>query len=529
MTDAGSLLGTITVADVASLIHDLRDVATAPDRTTVMQALARTLAPRFGDHLFVHLEGSDSLGELFSPDGTSAVIAEGGVLTAFSEVLLRGESAAASVDDPSVLAALLGPDDTAARVALIVPLTHRDRSLGVIALLRYAAAPRSAAVLALLEATASLLSSTLHQALSHERAVLTSEALLSATVTDVLPEADGYVLSAFLEAAHGHGLGGDWYDAVMSNDDTVMFAVGDVVGHDAGSASLMTQLRNAVRAYMVLDTSPGEVLDNAANFLAATDIPGMATLCVGRLDTITGRVVVARAGHPPPIVAGRKTSIAPIAPDPVLGSVRILRHREDTLTLGPSELLLVFTDGVIERRGQSLDDGLAALAKRAQTWSAEAAGDLARLLNQEIRAVAEDDACLLVIGRRSQHRRRLSVRLAADVEEIARVRHRCASWLRRRGVEAETIELVSLALSELCANGIEAAAPGTDIGVAVAFDDHRASVAVSNVGNRFNPPPPPSPTAPRGRGLMMLRNASDRLEIEHEDGTTSVSCVFIRP
>jgi serine phosphatase RsbU (regulator of sigma subunit) len=160
-----------------------------------------------------------------------------------------------------------------------------------------------------------------------------------------------------------HRVGGDWYDVVNLPTGQVCLVVGDVVGHDIPAATTMGQLRNALRAYALEDASPTRILarvNRAAHLLEVSDL---ATCICAVLDPTTMEVEWASAGHLPPLLspadgAGR---LLGGEPGPPLGVTTAAEYRQHTERLQPGDTLLLYTDGLVERRGTPIDAGLEAL------------------------------------------------------------------------------------------------------------------------------------------------------------------------
>jgi sigma-B regulation protein RsbU (phosphoserine phosphatase) len=160
-------------------------------------------------------------------------------------------------------------------------------------------------------------------------------------------------------------VGGDWHDAFwLPGRATVAMSVGDVVGRGIAAACAMGQIRSAIRAVATAGPRPGRLLDQLDLFVADVPDDQMATVAYAELDVATGRVGYACAGHPPPLV------IHPNGAVETLGSGRSLPlavdrsgtpRPEATITLSPGSRLLLFTDGLIERPGRTIDDALAGL------------------------------------------------------------------------------------------------------------------------------------------------------------------------
>ncbi len=218
-----------------------------------------------------------------------------------------------------------------------------------------------------------------------------------------LPTEDGIELAARYEPAEtGVDVGGDWYDAFMLRDGRLALTVGDVAGHGVAAAALMAQLRNAARAYAVDGHEPGPLVTKLNRLLAAASPSAdalLATVVFAVLDPRSCALRWTNAGHPPPVVARPGVSARflgavhgpPLGVDP---AGEFTQAQEQV----SGEAVLLYTDGLIEQRGRSLTDGLAALLDAVV---AAPEGNLERFSDEVsmralTRAQREDDMCLLV-------------------------------------------------------------------------------------------------------------------------------------
>jgi PAS domain S-box-containing protein len=210
----------------------------------------------------------------------------------------------------------------------------------------------------------------------------------------------------YVAAEHDLEVGGDWYDAFALPYGGVMVAVGDVSGHGVDSARLMAKLRHSTRAYGCIEHDLSRLLTWLDRFLVQfrDDDSQIATLFVARLDPATGMMSVASAGHPPALLVGERDSqFLAVRPGPPLGTDSAphayeVSHAE--LTRGST--LVLYTDGLVERRDESLVSGLERL--RVASLAANGARDAKELCEQVIEAcladsAREDDVCILAVHR----------------------------------------------------------------------------------------------------------------------------------
>ena len=158
-------------------------------------------------------------------------------------------------------------------------------------------------------------------------------------------------------------VGGDWYDVLTLPSGEVCLVVGDVVGHDLPAAALMGQVRNALRAYALEDPSPTTILGRVNRAACLLDAADLTTCICVVLDPETMTVRWASAGHPPPLAlsAAGRGRLLDGEPGPPLGVDPGARYQAYETRLRPGQTLLLYTDGLVERRGATIDDGLAAL------------------------------------------------------------------------------------------------------------------------------------------------------------------------
>jgi serine phosphatase RsbU (regulator of sigma subunit) len=202
----------------------------------------------------------------------------------------------------------------------------------------------------------------------------------------------------YLPAEQASHVGGDWFHAASAPDGTVLLAVGDVAGHGITAATTMAQLRHALAAFTVTTTSPAELLSllNDVLFQAAPLTPTASAVIV-RYDPDHGTLWWAQAGHPAPLRSYAGTTTELDRPKgPLLGAVRHARYGAVTTTIKPGELLVLYTDGLIEHRGHTLAEGLAPVTAILDQITTEPREQpLADFLARLRRANPDDDTCIL--------------------------------------------------------------------------------------------------------------------------------------
>jgi serine phosphatase RsbU (regulator of sigma subunit) len=183
--------------------------------------------------------------------------------------------------------------------------------------------------------------------------------------------------------------------------------MGDVLGHDLTAASAMGQLRNALRAYALDDASPASVLSRLNRAVDLLDVVELATCLYAVLDPQTLRVTWASAGHLPPLVASREGQgrIVEADPGPPLGVMPTGHYADHDLALHRGESLALYTDGLVERRGASIDAGLTHLAAMRGAYAS--ADDMAERLMAAMLGTQphDDDVTVLVVRALAESRR----------------------------------------------------------------------------------------------------------------------------
>ncbi|WP_435612317.1 SpoIIE family protein phosphatase [Streptomyces sp. bgisy159] len=168
----------------------------------------------------------------------------------------------------------------------------------------------------------------------------------------------------YLPGTEGMDVGGDWYDVVEAGDGLAL-VIGDVQGHGVQAAATMGQLRSAVRAFALGDRPPEEVMGGTNLLLIDLDPGQFASCCYVRLDPATGLARVVRAGHPPPLVRDPdgRTRVVELPGGMVLGVDPRAHYPVAELRLAPGAILALYTDGLVERPGADIDDGITALRR----------------------------------------------------------------------------------------------------------------------------------------------------------------------
>ncbi len=427
------------------------------------------------------------------------------------------------------LAALLNPagpeaePDFDVRSALVVPLLADDEPLGVL-MFGYRAAGRRYAVddLALAREIARRVAPAVEDALRFERELATAEALQRSLLPERLPVLqDADVAARYVPGGVGLKVGGDWYDAVPLRDGRVMLVIGDVVGHGVRAAASMGKVRNVLQ-YSALDgLAPAAILQRLNAYFCALTDSDMATLFVAEYDPVSRKIRYANAGHPPAFLR---------LPD---GTVEILdggrsmplcasdqsQYHEAQHDLRAGSTLVLYTDGLIERRRESLDVGLGRLREslRSAPSNVEEVADtlLRDLLDQ---GAPQDDVALLCIATVAAAEE-LRLRLPAAPRQLAHMRNAVKGWLARAGASDKDIGEITVAVNEVVANAIEHAYGLVDADFLISARQVGAQIEfeIQDFGRWRNR----RGGGDRGRGLDLARALMDSVDIHPgTDGTT---------
>jgi anti-sigma regulatory factor (Ser/Thr protein kinase)/putative methionine-R-sulfoxide reductase with GAF domain len=315
-------------------------------------------------------------------------------------------------------------------------------------------------------------------------------------------------------------VGGDWYDVIELPGGHVGLAIGDVAGHGLRAAALMGQLRAALRAYALDGNAPADTLKRLDRMLQTISGRGMATAGYAVVDPASGTLRYASAGHPPPIVvrAGRDAHLLEVKAAPPLGSLPFASFHETQERLAPGDTILLYTDGLIERRREPLTAGLERLRALAAT-PATAEQLCQRVVEQLLPPGGGDDDIAVVALRVVPVEAALRVRFAADPQVLSQMRRMLGRWLQEHGAQPDEIAAVTLACGEACANAIEHAyAPGVAYFELEALHaDGLVTLRVRDTG-RWRAPR----GANRGRGLKIIAAAVDELDLHTTDAGTEV-------
>ncbi len=242
-----------------------------------------------------------------------------------------------------------------------------------------------------------LIAAAVIQEREHRISLRLQEALLPRTLvsTAMVDVAARYVASSdVLE------VGGDWYDSIVLDDDRTMFVVGDVVGHGLEAAAMMGRLRAGLAALAGYGAGPGQLLHMLDHFASTAGEADYTTVCCAELDMSTRTLTYASAGHPPILVIGADGSSQWLdeGRSPPLCTGHSAQRDQATVTIPDGALMIMYTDGLVERRGESIDQGLSRLQQVAVAARHDPADRVCqKLIEMAAETPTDDDTVVLCI------------------------------------------------------------------------------------------------------------------------------------
>jgi anti-anti-sigma factor len=343
-------------------------------------------------------------------------------------------------------------------------------------------------------------------------------------LTTRLPQVDGVELAArYLPGTRQSEISGDWYDVIPLPDGRVGVVIGDVVGRGIEAAATMSQLRTALRAYAVEGLAPSVVVAKLHRLVEHLRVGMSTTLVYLDLDPFTREVRYVSAGHLPMlhVPAGGVSRFLSGARSTPLGTARPgVEIPQERFVLEPGDTVLLYTDGLVERRDQSIDSRLeqlrVALAEAPQELQA-ALEHLTASLGGDV-ALRQDDVALLALRVTPPTAENFAVAIEPVAEQLSALRGGLRAWLASTGATASEAGDVLIAVGEACANAIEhaGAAPGAPIDVRGQLAGREVVLRVRDHGVWRSAQPRPE----RGQGLRLMRVLMDDIDISSAgDGT----------
>jgi serine phosphatase RsbU (regulator of sigma subunit)/anti-sigma regulatory factor (Ser/Thr protein kinase) len=355
-----------------------------------------------------------------------------------------------------------------------------------------------------------------------EQRVLT-ELMQRTLLPEALPELPGLRFSAkYLPAGTGIKIGGDWYDVLQMPDGRPALVIGDVVGRGVVAASVMAEIRTALRAYLMEGHDLASVMSLLNDLLVAMGRNRSATAAIFALDLEREQLSAVSAGHLPALLLepGGSSRYVASALGPPLGVLPGHVYELDEIRFPDGAVLLLYTDGLIERRGEPIDRGLERLEGAANAAAGFEQSSFAdRVYGELVQETAlEDDVALLAVES-APLGPRLEMSLDARPAVLVGLRRTIGRWLTRHKVAPEVRFDITVAVSEAAGNAIEHAyGPGNALfSVECEWSEEEVRVTVSDTGRWRE-----SSRGGRGRGLMIMRELMDSVDVQHGDGGTAV-------
>ncbi|MFZ4301820.1 SpoIIE family protein phosphatase [Streptomyces cinereoruber] len=422
--------------------------------------------------------------------------------------------------------------------AAYLPLIAQARPIGALGLLYSDRTGFSEDERTLLVALSSSIAQSLQRAMLYEQEHDLAEGLQQAMLPRRIPEVPGARTAVRYRSARlGRDIGGDWYDVIALPGGRVGAVIGDVQGHDTHAAAVMGQLRIVLRAYAAEGHTPATVMARASVFLHELDTERFATCTYAEVDLRTGVVQLVRAGHVDPLIREsdgrcRRLPVEGGLPLGLSAEFGRLDYPVTTLELDPGQTLLLYTDGLVEKPGADLDEGLqwlSSLVRRGPDDLQELADHLCDVVAER---GGEDDVAILLLRRHGTYAApgagRFQQHVAqSDPEALRSARHMIRAAVRAWGAgeRADEIELVA---DELMTNALM----HTDGGAIVTLrvlpgPTRRLRVEVEDRSSALPRRREAGEAGVSGRGLLLVDQLSDAWGVESRGGGKCVWCEFV--
>ncbi len=383
----------------------------------------------------------------------------------------------------------------------------------------------------LLTATAGLVGQAFRRAQAfdaqHELATTLQRSLLPRRLPDL---AGGVAVARYLPAMARLEVGGDWYDVIPLSDSRVALVIGDVQGHSAGAATIMGQIRTAIRAYAVEGHPPDVVVSHANRLLVGMETDLFATCCYVELDMEEGDAWIVRAGHLSPLLRHPDGGTEEVAAEGGL-PLGVFADADFPMTavgLTPGTVLALLTDGLVESASLHLEEGMRRMRALLSAADPTDAGRLAdELLGDGTRRA--DDVALLVMRYDGMKVRPIRAGWAVWrlPDAVMHARRFTARTLRKWNV-AEEADTALLVVSELVTNALVHTQGPVRLDLTLAGD--RLRIAVSDVSPRAPAKPVMADwESTGGRGLFLVEALSTSWGSVPVSGGKQVWSEFVVP
>jgi PAS domain S-box-containing protein len=406
-----------------------------------------------------------------------------------------------------------------------VPLLAEKKVTGVLVVGSVAPRRFSPEDLALLRLAADRVALAILHARLYEREHSIAETLQRSLLTkpEDLPKMPGLEVAARYEPAAAEAeVGGDWYDVIPTPSGGVGLVMGDVAGKGLVAASMVGRLRSALRAYALEGHDPARVVEQL-NRLVWTEAPEsqMATLLYMVVEPGESRIDWVNAGHLAPLLANGadKPEFLEGSGSVPLGVLPFSSYEKVSARMEPGSSIVLYTDGLIERPGEHLDDGLAELAARVR----EAPEDPKQLCDYLLETLvpaggASDDVAILAL-RNLPFVETFRFEFTSEPEALSKMRSILRRWLHHAGASDRELAEIVTACGEAATNAIEhaGAAGGAPFELSGRLREAEVEIAVRDKG-RWRPPR----EGDQGRGLALMRALMDTVEVSPSPQGTTV-------
>jgi PAS domain S-box-containing protein len=295
--------------------------------------------------------------------------------------------------------------------AVVLPLTAEARTVGVLTLYQDPGRVMSPEDMETARQVAAVAARAIARVHRQNQQAKLAEALQRSLLTDPPTLGGAAVVVRYVPAAEAARVGGDWYDAFLQRDGSLVVVIGDVVGHDTAAAAAMGQLRGLLRGIAHYSGGgPAEVLRGLDEAIVQMHDETLATAVIARFecDGRGGRLLRwTNAGHPPPILVGADGTVTVLGGtlgDLMLGVDPTAERAEWVVPVPTGAIVLLHTDGLVERRDSTIDEGTAALAGHLRDLTGSALDELCDgVLRRMLRGIPQDDVALVAVRLADTH------------------------------------------------------------------------------------------------------------------------------
>lgn len=407
---------------------------------------------------------------------------------------------------------------------LFVPLVGGRRANGLVVVSWAERYKLSADERTFIESLVGQAAQALDRAIHFESERTIAETLQRSVLPVSLPRVQGADLAArYLPGTAELEVGGDWFDAMQLPDGRLGLVVGDVVGKGVRAAASMAQLRNALRAYSLDRMKPSSAVARLNRLAEEVLDTSFATLVYAVVDPQASVCRFTSAGHPPPLAvfADGRAEFLEGARGLPLGAGANTSYRHDTVELPAGSVLLLYTDGLVERRERPIDEGLELLRAAAADGPRDPEQLLERILRRLAGHESADDIALLAIRFLPVAPKPLRLRVPSEAGSLELIRDVLRAWFETVPLDRFNVEELVLATWEACANAIEHAREpsGEHVSVWADLSETHVRISVEDTGVWS----PPNERPDRGLGLRLVRSAASSIDIDTGEKGTKVT------